>query len=493
MELFKSFKISIPNDINLITVVEDATGAYAEKIRFTVYDIHRIKLAVKEALMSIIKFGYADGRIDHIDLEVSNIPEGIRITINNHGLPVDKETIKQIENGFIPANFKDTIELRVLYKITDKLTIQAEGYKGNVILLEKHYPNQVHPDIHPVKLAVHEKTVIGKKIDYYCRLMHPDEAVDVSRLAYIAYNYSYIKEFIYIPGKVRELNSKGLFISSVAAIRRNEQIIAHTALILKETTSKYAEIASAFTDPDFRGHGCLDRLLAFQVEELAPKKGLSGVFAQAVTSHPYSQKALHRYELTDSALLVSGFRIVEFEGIEEKIMQRESLMVCLRIFTTERTYRVYLPQHHRKMITDILDKAGISYSLKNTPDAKNTNHATIVDSNYDKVNNSFRIRISSAYPKVYHDVMGLFKKSLEENIATISIFINIEDPAVPELCDQFEAHNFFFCGIIPDDQNLYLVLQYLNNQKYNYDALNIESEFGKKIFEYVRRNHTNPV
>ena len=63
----------------------------------------------------------------------------------------------------------------------------------------------------------------------------------------------------------------------------------------------------------------------------------------------------------------------------------------------------------------------------------------------------------------------------------------MSDPFTPVVCNDIEALGFFFSGIHPGDDGIaYLVLQYLNNQVMDYSVLNLDSDFGKGLANYVK-------
>ena len=490
MELYKPFKLFIPNDINHLTVVLAAVSEYAGAIGFRKHDISKIRMAVEESLGNIIRSSYLPDQEDEIEIQVFNSPEGIVIRIKDHGLPIEDEALLGCD-PVMESREGDGVGLSLFLTQTfmDKIVHEARGYKGNLCILEKYYPDKRHPDIHPAKLTIHTGDIPDRKANYTIRLMHPDEAQAVSKLAYLSYHYSYPFENIYIPSKVRELNMHGKMISAVAASGDFPKIISHSALELPMTSSKFAEIGIAFTNPEYRGCGCMNRLTEFLINNIAKDLGLSGVFCMAVTSHPYSQKGANKHGMKDCALLVSRLPVLEFEKLHKKEIQRESLMIALTLF--ERPFRmtIYPPSQHKNMILEILDNLGIESIIgeKNAALSEMKNINTHI---YLEKNDTFRI----AKIKIHHygkntleDTKAEFFRLKIERFETIYLYLNLSDPCTQELAGKFEKLGFFIAGLVPEDKHIYFVLQYLNNQVYIFDSLQIDSEFGQKLMHYVRK------
>jgi len=494
MELYKPFKLFIPNDINHLTVVLAAVSEYAGAIGFRKHDIRKIRMAVEESLGSIIRSSYLPDQEDEIEIQVSNSPEGIVIRIKDHGLPIEAEALLGCD-PLMASREGDRPGFSIFLAQTfmDKIVHEARGYKGNLCVLEKYYPDKRHPDIHPAKLTLHTGDIPDRKANYIIRLMNPDEAQEVSRLAYLSYHYSYPFENIYIPSKVRELNMQGKMISAVAASGDFPKIISHSALELPMTSSKFAEIGIAFTNPEYRGYGCINRLTEFLIENIAKDLELSGVFCMAVTSHPYSQKGAHKHGMKDCALLVSRLPVLEFEKFQKKEMQRESLMVALTLFEHPFPMTIYPPSQHKSIILEILDNLGIETIIgeKDAPvgETKNENAHIILEKN-----DAFRIakiKIHHYGKNILEDAKTEFFKLKVERFETIYIYLNLSDPCSRQLADQFEKLGFFIAGLVPEDKHIYYVLQYLNNQVYDFDFLKIDSVFGQKLMHYVRSQAEN--
>jgi serine/threonine-protein kinase RsbW len=83
-----------------------------------------------------------------------------------------------------------------------------------------------------------------------------------------------------------------------------------------------------------------------------------------------------------------------------------------------------------------------------------------------------------------------------EGIAVVYLYLPLGDPHTAVICQHFEELGFFFAGIYPkpakpaDPEGMnsgdLLCLQYLNGPRINYDLLQIYSDFGQELVQYVR-------
>jgi len=481
MDEYKPYSISIPNDINLVGIAANSIGAYAKLVGFNRFDRKKIQYGIEECLYYIIKHAYFEDEEDTIKIEAIDIAEGIKIVVVNHGIPVDEKSLLKEKTNIEALKSSKKVKSR-LNKTFDRIDYEAKGYEGNICTLFSYYPKKIHPNVHPVVLGMDNHDSPHQELDYECRKMVDDEVGKISRLAYIAYHYSYPYEDIYIPSKIKELKHKGNLISAVASLVDNNEIVSHSALVLPNEESKFAEIGIAFTDPHFRGHGCVDKLWSFLIYKVGTELGLKGIFANTVTSHVFSQKAAHAHGMKDSALLVSKAPVLEFENLVKDNTQRESLLIST-IIDTESLFKIFVPKNHKAIINDILNHLGINYihGKRNNTEVRKS----IFSVDYNSIFNISEIKIKHISNQTIDEILKVFTRTLTDDYSCMHLYLNLEDPLTPKISKVFEEKGFFFAGIIPDENQLYLTFQYLNNQEYRYELLKIESDFGKKLLDYI--------
>ena len=167
-----------------------------------------------------------------------------------------------------------------------------------------------------------EKPTEGTR--FTIREMKPSEAVEVAKLIYRAYGYSYTVEHFYYPERIEEYNRDGFLLSHVAVTEENE-IAAHGAMVRRERWPRIVELGQGVVRPEFRGQGCFNLLTGHMVEK-ARSMGYMGVFARGVTVHPYSQQTLHRFGFKDCAIALGyGPRFQSYRGLLERLDQRFTL------------------------------------------------------------------------------------------------------------------------------------------------------------------------
>lgn len=483
----KPILLSFPNNLEMIPVAVRSVAAYANLTGFDASDCQQLELIAEEILSHVISNDYMPGQEDTVNLRIETTSSGIKIVVKSTGVPPDLETISLYENmsaGEILDHDADRLGLLLIRKFADTVSYINKGKEGHEIEIEKYLPqNQnleqpIHPEPEPVTTGEKPQTT------YYIRRILPQEAYTISKLAYYAYQLSYVKENIYYPERVRQLNETNEMMSYVAVNNANEEILGHSANI-PDKDSDLCEVAVAFVNPAYRGIGCLKDITRLQIDEIR-SRGFTGVIGWAVTTHPYSQKSLISHGLHESALFVSNRPQLAFNKIQATASKRESEFVMFTYFSDDTAKTLYIPEKHRIIIEKTYANLGITqrdFVSKggNRPTEKNE----ITEIKTDQYGGaSIYIRVYGA--KTVHSVLQSVKMLCASRIESIYLYLPLECPETITSTNPFEKAGFFFSGIRPGkNKSEWLVLQYLNNQVYPYHELRPGSPFGQELVDYV--------
>jgi len=74
-----------------------------------------------------------------------------------------------------------------------------------------------------------------------------------------------------------------------------------------------------------------------------------------------------------------------------------------------------------------------------------------------------------------------------DRMETVYLYLPLFEPATAAFCPLLEEWVFFFCGVKPGKAGRdWLVLQYLNNQLYDYGRIQTATPFGDELVAYAR-------
>ena len=318
------------------------------------------------------------------------------------------------------------------------------------------------------------------------RLLRPEDAAEVSKVAYKTYRYTYDDEFIYYPDQIVELNRQGK-ICSVVAVSEEGKLIGHAALKLPWSGVPVAEAGVLMVLPEFRHTHAALKLLQF-LKTRGEEMGLDGAYAQSVSSHTISQKAAALFGFKDCAILLGSFYSgISYSSIDTETSQKESAVVSYNQLKPRMARDIYPPCRHRDMIRSIYDSLGLPASLPESPttlrDCESRLHCS-----RDATTNTAVVVVESYGATVVDDVAQILRNLKLDRFDAAYLRLDLEHPLTTSLADEFERLGFFFAGILPFGLagRDCLILQYLNNLRIECSRVKVHSTLGQKLLKYIK-------
>ena len=477
----------IANDLSMIPVVQAGASAYLRAAGAGDEVVRQTELVIEEIVTNILRYEYLEGQRETINLTLS-LPDGfLEWRIRFRGIPFDIENLKQWEKR--TADTERIIEsggrglgLRLLGRYSDDVTYRNLGWQGQEVIIRRKISAA---KITPLTVRENETTPGAREISI--RRMRPEDASSISKLAYFAYRYTYIREYVYDPEQVRLANEDGRMKSYVIVENKTGEILGHMAQFPDDLFQYLPELAAGFVHPRFRGGGYLNELTELMIRD-AGAEGCAGVCGMAVTSHFYSQKAALRSGMKESALFVSHVRSLTLPDIKEAPSARESFLYLVRMIDQSPRQPWHAPTRHSEMIEKIARNLGMTATFA---------HATSDSPLPDRGEMDYRadrqlcghLVVRRWGRDTLQGVRRVVKDWCLDRLETIYLYLPLIEPATAVSCGKLEDQGFFFSGVMPGQNGAdNLILQFLNNQRYDYSSLQAATPFGKALINYVRRH-----
>jgi len=486
-------RLTLPADVEYAGVAGNYAAGVARLIGFDDEDCRKIELGVSQAVSQVIRYSFDPGESATLDVSCERIPEGLKVAIEDKGLPLDPQRTQTGECDV--ANDAGSFELLCIEDYMDEVRFNNLGREGKETVLIKRLRHESITDyyeaceLEPYAGPSSDRPSPSRSLECSIRAMKPSEAVEVSKCIYRAYGYSYGYELLYYPQQLAAMNESGQVLSAVAVIDGGE-IAGHCALIMWDDNSRIAEMGQGVVKPEYRGQGCFVKLTGWLVEQ-AKARGLTGVFGQAVTNHTYSQRVGHRFGLKDCALFL-GFipSTVKFREMAENLTQRGSLIVHFRYLEQPAAMTVYAPEHHSEMIGKLYRNIGLwpEFTKPSASWAPSRDARSVISVKSIPTLNFARIEIGGYGNNVVDEVRSMLRDLCLKRTEVINLYLDLSDPATFHLTAKFEKLGFFFAGILPAAAHRgdALILQYLNNVRIDYGRIRVASEAAKELISYVR-------
>ena len=480
----KPVTITISNELESLVVLQSAVSAFVQVICAELLVARQMELVVEELVTNIIKFEYLPGQQEQIELHLACELQQIVLTIRFKGIPFDIEFLRQCERVHledIVSGEAHGIGLHLIRHFCDELQYHNLGRQGQQIVIQRRLSGEKPHDA-PVE-HVESCDLTPKPVKTLIRRMLPKEAAAVSKLAYIAYDYSYVYEHIYDPEQVRLLNETNQLISYLVINQDNDEIIGHGALI-PDAVSGMDELGVAFVNPLYRRSGCLNQL-AQRLLEVAGERQRVGVFVIAVASHPYSQRSASKFGMREAALMVSRGAPLAMTAIPGRKVARETVVSMAKLSGYAQRGIYYLPPQHREMMDQICNNLGIAVTTTDCSGLLDLPEQGALKQDVDH-HQAGHILILSYGRDTLLQVRRIVRGWCLDRLETIYIYLPLQQPGTSCLTASFEELGFFFSGLkLGQGEDDKLVLQYLNNQRYDYSALKAATPFGQKLIDYV--------
>ena len=430
--------------------------------------------AVERVAANVIQHAFDPGEDGSFDIVVRRRPGSIAVAVEDRGLPFD---FRPLGDG--PESVLGQLAQK---GAVDSVHVSNLGVQGNRVELVKRLAPKPAADgtpPAPTPPPAHPDTPIT------LRLMTPADAEAVIRCTYRTYGYTAPDEKLYDAAHLTELIEGGLYEACVGTTPEGE-VVSFIDFELERRDARVANAGEAMVDPRFRGHGLFDKMKRF-FRDRAAAKGLLGIYGEAVTVHPYSQKgeiAMGSHEL--GVHLADEAPRVVFKDIAGGGSTKRTATVLYYTPLNPPPPRVaHPPDRHRDIIRRIYERGAFPRTISTTP----TGAVTAA---------SGRIRVdvfpdwseaSIAVEAYGNDLPQLIRTRLRElcvkRIDWIGLDMPLNEPGAADLCPALESLGFFFAAVIPE---LFggdvLRLQYLNDIEPDLEP-QIVSDFGRELFRYV--------
>jgi hypothetical protein len=320
---------------------------------------------------------------------------------------------------------------------------------------------------------------------YQVRRLQAADAPGVTACVRAIYGDSYaiIHPELYNPGKILHLNSGGWLVS-VVALDPEGKVVGHYGLERPDHGS-LAETGEAMVLPEHRHHGLMEAMRA-KVIEAAEQLGLQGIFGQAVTNHPFSQKMYEHFSSAHPCGLLLAQLPQSFHNLPEQLPQRTSSLIYFRYLKSAVRVPVYLPPRHREMIVRIYQRFGLEPELARGTAPAGPERVEV--RSLDRLQVGL-VRVHEAGTET-PDRLRQARRELCEKAGAAAVYLELPLPlpATPALCEAAEADGFFFAGLFPlfAESGDALRLQFLNADL-DIARLQIENAFARELVDYIAR------
>jgi len=302
------------------------------------------------------------------------------------------------------------------------------------------------------------------------RELRADDALELSRIIYRCYGWSYPGSDLYYPERIAAAIADGRRIGQVAMTADGEMAAHWGAVVL---ATGVVETGSTVTDPRYRGRGLarqLDERLLVDLERLR----IAGRVREPVLTHSATQ----HIALQEGADLV-GMHLkthtpMRQVGITDGVLaERVSLTVMYSPLSVLAEAQLWIPDAYRPLVEHLLAPTSWPRCVGERPDAdavassRLNGPATTLNTTYDGFNHLGSITVSVIGPDLEDRVRRVSRDLQRSGAECIQLRLPAEAPTLAEYGQRLHELGFGFASLLPHFGEIgdLLTLQWLDDPR----------------------------
>lgn len=471
-------RITFPAHISYLPVIQNSTTRISSWFGFSDAALTNIELMIEESLVSVITSSFEHDDYGLITFSIKYKPGSLTFSFEDKGLPVSVEMLEKDEVS--------SLGILIIKHLADEFRFINLGKDGKRLEIVKNVPQESIAALLDSTPAP-ETTPAATDEELQFRLLTPDDAVDLARLTYRAYGYTY-SGLAYLPEKLKEQLEFG-YMKAVVVFNSTGLMIANLGLFFDKPGAKVADSGMAIVDPRYRGHNLFKRMKSFAIEH-GRETGMYGLYSESVTIHPYTQKGNMSLGAKEIGCLIAfiGEHITFKKINEDGLSQRQAVMLYYLKINQEPEREVFVPQNYHDFIADIYKELGLKRKIytENSGILFQELGDTIITTSFKPDFNIASIIVERYGADIVQRIKTTVKEFCIKKVDTIYLELPLCDAHTMYFANDFRELGFFMGGVIPEfrDGDV-LKMQYLNNLYIDPAKIIVASERGRKVLAFI--------
>ena len=438
----------------------------------------QLEALLSEALAAIVEDSFDGADQINIEISVGYEPGQVDIVVQQHGAP------STYVSGTLPARLETLVNLGY----ADSVAFASDGVHGSELRISQSLSSGgLVADAGFVSDTETREEQVLPVEDLVIRPITPDDVVEVARLYFRTYGYTKIgSPWIYEPEVFRHKLAEHLH-EAVVAVTPSGRVVGHTGLLRSSSLSRTASGGPIAVEPAYRQHGLTNQMgAAFFPGVVA--LGLRGVFGEAVTAHPASQKAALKLGGSEVGLVLGRQPAdLEFLGFDGPGGFRRAVMVFYTSFGNSEHETVHVPPRYREFVERIYEKARMPRDV--VSDQARPPADLPAESRFSTqltAETKFaRIDVEAYGTDFLSALQGLIKQLERSQFDVITVHLPLSDPLTAYFGAGLGELGLSFNGLFPEqDDGDELVLGICFDLQ-DPDTIAVASDFGEELKAYV--------
>jgi N-acetylglutamate synthase-like GNAT family acetyltransferase len=346
-------KAIVVSDASAEPLVAALVPAFAAAAGISAEDARRLEAVVAGLVRFTLDNAYPDDDFGELEVTLEADAGVVHVLVHDWGLPLTSAggmfgPLPEPLAALVPD--AERVLLLNLGSVGKRLTADVPIRSG----VEGRDGSRYHIEAAPRVAEATDEDASSIEL----RTAMPEDAEAIAQLLYENYHLSYVHADFYRPWYLMAAIASGQLVSAIAL--HKGQVIAHHALMPVAGVAS-AETGAAVVHSAYRGLGIFGRLFEHTLEA-AHDRNLAAVFGDAVTIHPYSQRAERSHGYRETALqlgMVPAQTTMRGFGADEP-GRRTATLRSYRPFD-EGPRQVALPAAYRELLVSVYENVGLPF------------------------------------------------------------------------------------------------------------------------------------
>jgi N-acetylglutamate synthase-like GNAT family acetyltransferase/anti-sigma regulatory factor (Ser/Thr protein kinase) len=474
-------KATVLSDASAEPLVLALLPAFAAATGISAQDARRLDRIVAGLVNFTLDNAYPDDDLGEIEVTLEADPDLVHVTVHDWGLPL---TSAGGDLGPLPeplaALAADAQNLRLL-------NLGSEG-KRLAADVSVRSSGDGYAKRHHIEAAPQLARAGGETADAIgVRAATPEDAEAIAQLLYENYHLSYVHADFYRPRYLMAALESGELLSTIAV--HDGRVIGHHALMPLPGVPS-AETGAAVVHSAYRGLGLFGRLFERTLDAVR-ERGLASVFGDAVTIHPFSQRAERSHGYRETALqlgMVPAQTTMRGLGGEGPT-RRTATLRSYRPFDP-RPRQAALPAPYRELLEQVYANVGLPLEARTEPAPL---EGELVTAEADDARSLGFLRLRRWDAETGTALRRAVRDLLSRHVDVVYADIDLVAASdVDEAAAELNELGFFAAGLVlhgPDGHD-HLRLQRLDSEEIELEDIVCDSSFAEALRRQVLEDKT---
>ena len=458
-------------------VAARAVADTAEALGLAPVERTQLEALMSEALTAVIADSFDGATSIDVDVTVTHEPGRIDISLQQHGAP----------STYVSGQLPERLETLLRLGYADSMQFVSDGVRGSELKVSRLISTRALIDDADFVASTEAIEQVVDLDSVVIRDLTIDDAIEVARLYFRTYGYTKIgSSWIYEPDVFRHKLESGQHLGTIA-VTPTGRVVGHVGLLRSDASHRTASWGPMAVDPAFRKRGLAERMnTSFFLR--FPSLKLRGLYAEAVTAHPASQKTALQQGAHEVGLVLGRQPAdLDFIGFDGPSGFRRAVMVFFIPFFKPTIEPSYIPPLYREICTRIYTKINLPRTIISEPTVARSDLPSQSQFTTELLSATqyAQINVVNYGADFYEALQGLIVRFERQQFEVITLHLPVADPFTSHFGSGLGELGLSFNAIFPEQECGDVIVFGMTITEQDPETIAVASEWGQELRDFV--------